>query len=428
VFLTVLCPGFLLYRARSIKTERLETKLTSKEFGLAVGLLILLVIAFLVFLGTSAPLLTRIFSDPANVSMDYYHSISIPSGIFLLLLLVVVPFSLHGGIAAGDLLKRITWPGVAAAVITIITIMMVDLRFSDLILVFFGLWALGSNVYAVFLPPGFRFSRIGGRAAHLGFALMVLGIVASSNYDTTERVTLITGEPQTVLGHEVSYLQTVNAPRVEDSYLKLELDSGDRIQEARPKLFYSEFTKSVMRSPHVLEGLTQDYYLSPLDLQTIQEPGGKSQFTLVKDEPQTYGDYTLVFTRFETGQHMSGDMKVGAELTVAGPEDIVTVTPEYILQTGGAPQSPEITIPGTDLSISLSRIFVDSKSVQVILTDAARAADAPGVEMLTLEISRKPLMSLVWLGISIITLGAIIAFFRRWSQAFTTARAGGHPG
>jgi len=417
IFLAVFCPGFLLFRSGTIKTERLEASVTSREFGLVLGLLAVVLIAFLVFLGTSAPLLTGIFGEPANVALSYYHAISIPSGILLLLLLVIVPFTLFGGTPGEDLIKKTIWPGVAAAIFTIVIVLFVDLQLSDLVLIFLGLWALGTNGYAAFSRPRFKLLHLGGHLAHLGFALMVLGIVASSNYDTTERLNLITGVPQTAMGYEISYLSAVEKERVEDSYLHLELSSGGRKLVAQPKLFFSEYTNSIMRSPDVLEGLTEDLYLSPIELQVLQQPGGITVLHLFEGQPERYGEYTITFERYETGEHAADHITVGAFLTVAGPEDTVSVTPLYISRPNNVVESPALNIPGTDLTVSLTRILVESRSVHIGIKDPVQMAAAPGKEQLVLEIAKKPFIFLVWLGVIMITIGSILSFSRHWKLA-----------
>jgi cytochrome c-type biogenesis protein CcmF len=415
LLLVTVCPVLLIVRTRSIITEKLDSSPTSRDSGLTLGLLILLATALLVLLGTSAPLLTRLFGDPANVDLSYYQAISIPAGLALLLLLIVVPFTRAGNTAKAELFQRMLWPGVAAAIITIITILLVDLRFADVSLIFLGVWAAGANVLAVLLMPRKTISHMGGRIAHIGLAAMVLGIVASSNYSSVQRVGLQTGVPENVMGYEMTYISRVDAPRLEDSYLNVRLASAGDTIYARPQVFVSEFTNAEMRHPHVVEGPAGDLYLAPLDLQVLEESGGQARLELVRDKPAPFGEYTFTFQTFEMGEHSQEEIAVGARLQVAGPTDTVIAVPRYISGAGGAVRSPEEQVPGTGLRVFLEGIAVENRSVLLRIVDPARANE-PGKEVLTLEVTRKPLISLVWLGLVLMTLGASISFFRRWSQ------------
>ena len=69
----------------------------SREFGLIFGLLLLLITAGLVLIGTSAPLLTAMVGQASNVTIDYYNSISLPLGVLLVLALTLSPFLIFGG-------------------------------------------------------------------------------------------------------------------------------------------------------------------------------------------------------------------------------------------------------------------------------------------------------------------------------------------
>lgn len=415
LLLAVGCVGLLLWRARSISADRLDPNPTSRESGLTLGLLVLLAIALLVLLGTSAPLLTRVFGDPANVTLAYYRSISIPAGIALLLLLVLVPFTRAGKTPAEELIKQTVWPVAGASAVTILVILAANLQFYDLVLVFLGLWVVGVSIYKVIRMPRLSLLRAAGPIAHLGFAVMVLGIVASSNYTSTQRVNLQTGIPETVMGYDITYMSRVDSARVEDSYLNLEVTAEGRTQSIRPKMYFSEYTKSVMRNPHVIEGLTEDVYFAPLELQTIEEPGGNTRLELAQGQTAVSGDYTITFEGYEMGDHEANQIVVGARLTVAGLDDTVNVTPQYISGPGDQVSSPVQTIPGSELAVSLERIMVESRSVLLAISDPA-LADSPGKELLSLEISRKPLISLVWLGIALVTVGSVLSFFRRWLQ------------
>ncbi len=408
-------PAMLLARVRTIPAEKLESNPTSREFGLAVGMLILLTVGFLVFLGTSSPLITRLFGNPANVAMSYYHSLSIPAGIALLLILIIIPFTRLGSTPSGTLIKRLTWPAVIAAVVTIPINLIITLRLSDMLLVFLAFWALVANAYTLFIIKNITLPRLGGHLAHLGFAVMVLGVVASSNYGTAERITLMTGETEAALGYQLTYNERVEKPREEDSYLDVTLTYGDEGRQLRPKMYYSDYTKSYMRNPHVVESFTGDLYVAPLDLRVLEEAGGAQQLILAEHEPVPYGDYTLTFHEYETGDHMEGNITVGALITVAGPTDTVDVKPQFFAGVPADQQSPAVAIPGTDLSIALVGIMVESRSVAVMVNDPAMA-EKQGVERLTLEVSRKPFTSFVWLGVGIITLGTVLSIVRRWTQ------------
>jgi len=418
LLLVIACPGLLVFRARGIATEKLDPSPTSRDFGLTLGLSILLMTALLVLLGTSAPLLTRVVGEPANVDLSYYQAISIPAGVALLLLLIVVPFTRSGGTPGVELSRRLLWPGVAAAILSIGIMLPVNLRFADVSLVFFGLWAVGTNIQAIMFMPRKTLLHMAGRLAHIGSALMILGIIASSDYGTTRRLELRTGVPEKAMGYEITYLSRVEAPRVEDSYLDVRLVAGNDTIYARPQVFLSTFTNAEMRHPHVVEGLAADLYLAPLDVRVIEEAGGRKTMELVRGRPVVFGEYVITFEAFDMNVHSPEEISVGARLVFAGFQDTVKVTPRYTSGADGQVYASKEPVPGTGLTVSLERIMVESRTVQIQLDDPTRA-NASGTELLTLDVSRKPLVFLVWLGLGLMVFGAALSFLRRWSQRQT---------
>jgi cytochrome c biogenesis factor len=59
---------------------------------------------------------------------------------------------------------------------------------------------------------------------------------------------------------------------------------------------------------------------------------------------------------------------------------------------------------------------VESQLIRVAVDDPHRSM-AASTEVLTLDLATKPLVSLVWAGVIIITLGALLSFWRRWREA-----------
>ena len=68
--------GLLALRARSIKSAEPNKSPITREFTVFLGMLFLIMSAFLTLLGTSSPLLTRVFSEPSAVDISYYTLIS----------------------------------------------------------------------------------------------------------------------------------------------------------------------------------------------------------------------------------------------------------------------------------------------------------------------------------------------------------------
>ena len=66
--------GQLIVRTRGAESPPIATAITSREFGLVLGIVLLSLTAVLVWLGTSSPIFTTMAGNPASVSQAYYRS------------------------------------------------------------------------------------------------------------------------------------------------------------------------------------------------------------------------------------------------------------------------------------------------------------------------------------------------------------------
>ena len=411
--ITAISLVLLAVRTAKVPTIPISRAVNSREFGLVFGLLLLLITAGLVLVGTSAPLLTGIGGQASNVTIDYYSSVSLPLGILLVLALTLSPFLIFGGTPWRDLLRQASPALTLASLATIVAILLGVMQWEHLILVFGATGALASNLIAVIrFSQGFVF-RMGGHLTHIGFAVMLIGILASSGYGVSERLTLRPNEAQEAFGYDITFRRLVKGEKLNESYLELDLVKDDSRIEARPKLYFSDYTQSVMRNPHVVKGVFGDLYLAPLE---HLEDDNANMVTLHKGEPIIVGDWTLLFTRFDMGAHgEGGGMSASAVIEAVRGGDTVQITPEMVSGAGGLNPIP-MTIPGTEVRVSLERMQVEAQAIQLSFIDPANAGGS-SAEVLALDIATKPLVSWVWAGVIVLTLGSLVSFVRRWRES-----------
>ena len=92
----------------------------------------------------------------------------------------------------------------------------------------------------------------GGWLAHVGVGVILLGIVASSAYDQSTKVTLVQGVPQKVGDLKLTFNRLV--PRVGRQKERMEVKvvrPGGGTYLAYPKLFVNDRTRQLMANPHV---------------------------------------------------------------------------------------------------------------------------------------------------------------------------------
>ena len=182
----------LIRNGKGIPAPKKEESISSKEFWMFIGSLVLLFSAMIITASTSLPVVNKIYQyfDPAFdgwVITDvepHYNRYQMWIAILICILSAVAQFLrykefnftnhrqkflLHMGIAVG-----------LAAVLTYLTTLWINARaWQYLLLLFTGLFAVIANLdYLITVARG-KAKMVGSGMAHLGFGLMIVGIMAS---------------------------------------------------------------------------------------------------------------------------------------------------------------------------------------------------------------------------------------------------------
>lgn len=408
VFFLVLSAVLLIARAKSAKTGADIKDPYSVDFAILIGIFFLVLLSALTLVGTSAPLITRIFGEPSSVSPEFYNTTTLPMAIIMALLAGLSPFLVAKSKSLKEVTKRLWVPLALSFVVTIFSIILDVTNVLYLLMIFFACFALFGNMAAVFYQSGKVGLRIGGFVTHMGFGIMMIGIVISSAFSETEKVNLYAGhEPVGVLDYKISYSGMAGEITTKDNHARIEVDDHGQRFQADPKLFLAKENQGIMRKPYIRKHLLYDLYLSPQDQQMV---GSGNQMVLGKGETGKIGEYGVKFASFDMGSHgEAGDMQVGAVLEVTRGLQTQEVVPRMTFTRDGK-QFIKADMPNGDGSIVLQDIQADAGKVSLAFSGV------PGMDvmdLLVLEVSKKPLINLVWLGIVMISVGTYVSYVRR---------------
>jgi cytochrome c-type biogenesis protein CcmF len=408
VFFLVLSVSLLIARAKSAKTGADIKDPYSVDFAIVIGVFFLVLLSALTLVGTSAPLITRIFGEPSSVSAEFYNTTTLPMAIIMALLAGLSPFLVARGQSLRDVMKRLWVPLALSFVVSVFSIFFGVTNVLYLLMIFFACFALFGNIAAVYYQPGKVGLRIGGFVTHMGFGIMMIGIVISSAFSETEKVNLYAGhEPVGALDYKISYSGMAGDITTKDNYARLEVDDQGQRFQADPKLFLAKENQGIMRKPYIRKHLLYDLYLSPQDQQMV---GSGNQLVLGKGETGKMGEYGVKFASFDMGSHAeSGDMQVGAVLEVTRGSQTQEVVPRMTFTRDGK-QFVKADMPNGDGSIVLQDIQADAGKISLAFSGV------PGMDvmdLLVLEVTKKPLINLVWLGVVMVCVGTYVSYVRR---------------
>jgi len=366
-FLLVGAAG-LVWRWREIPAQAGDEPFLSRTVFFVLAISTLLATAGMVLLGTSAPLITRLASEPSQVSPAFYNRVTLPIGILFAALLGVVPF-LHWRGTHEVFRKRVAVSLAAAAVLTAVGAAAGARGFLYLVFLFVSLFAFVSNlVKTVEEARKARLRAAGGYLAHVGLGLMLAGIITSSAFDRSEKVVLPLGEAREVLGYTLTFRGIEKpTPTAKDAMLVEVTDESGRTYTARPRMFKNEKSNQLVANPDVRVRLTHDLYIAPIEFDPGRAAESGSTLELGKGESATVGPYTITFSGFDMGgTHAEGQaMTFGAILSVAAGGVTSQVKP--MLVPGGQGFVPRpVPLPGeTGATIAIDGVNADAGKVRL---------------------------------------------------------------
>lgn len=366
--LFTLISGFVfVWRGLKSPSSSWYGDLVSKEFAFFVGIISLCALAMLVLFGTSTPIITKLMGQVAkNVPQSYYGKISAPTTLVILIVLTLAPVLAWTRRGAGErVLQPLLLPAVGAVAISLLVgagiVVSRGLNAGALVAIgLTGSVAVLVNLWScVRYGPG-NWKMIGGYLAHVGVALMLIGMVMSPSIQAPAHVEVPLGGETSKLGYKFSFLRAIDRP---DKFTFIMNISGHGQNfVADPAIRPTR--EGILRAPYIKKSFSRDLYIAPVQIKVPEiepalkmtdhgmefvtattpdggavvrlmkiqvpsvilliEPKGERPvaISLAKGESKQVGKYKFTFNQFDvTGDHgsMGGNNQYGAKITVDYP-------------------------------------------------------------------------------------------------------------
>jgi cytochrome c-type biogenesis protein CcmF len=411
---------FLNFVLKARKNEndvvRFNGGFLNRESFMLAGMLVLLLIGIVVLAGTSAPIYTAWFGEASGVSPDFYNSMIQPMVVLMLIFVSIAPL-LAWKTSEFRNVKTMTGSALGSLLLTAGAFFLGLTHPASMILFFLAAFVILVNTKVSFLFVKRNFPKAGAYFAHVGLGFMVIGIITSSVYDTSEKVMLPRGEYlKTDLGLEVQFVKFVSMPDGRDRVKLLVKTAQGGEYEAYPQFYYSDYSQAYMVSPDVKVQFAKDIYISPISF-TPARFANRREITLDKNNVTQFGDIQIMFNKFlvnmgGNGQEVTVDLTV--QTTENGYPKEYNLLPKLKAQNGEM-SSTEEAVPNTQYRIRVAS--VSANSGQVTLSIMSPNQDGENAkDMLAIEVSEKPLISVLWFGTIVFALGAMLALADRVRQ------------
>jgi cytochrome c-type biogenesis protein CcmF len=221
---------WLIVRRRAqLRSDAQLDSLLSREAVFLFQNLVLVAMVFVIFWVTFFPLISEaITGTKVSVGPPAFRPFIVPLALILVLLSGIGPIIAWRRVTVANLRRNFTVPVIAGVVTLIVLVVATNADTRPFALVMFGLGAfvVGTVVQELWrgtsarramtrdaLPIAFlglirrNRRRYGGYIAHLGLAVLLVGVAASSSFQHSQNVNLSPGQHASVDGYNVTYVR-----------------------------------------------------------------------------------------------------------------------------------------------------------------------------------------------------------------------------
>jgi len=450
IVVAFIIPSVYLFVDRSIKkqipSKQDEEKLSSREFWLFIGSLIFIFSAIHITVMTSFPVINKLFhtklAPPSNIK-SHYNNVQIWMAILVSIGAAFTQFFKYKNSDTIKVLKQLLISFVIAVLLALAIIIPFKLyRFDYILLIIFGCFAVITNTQYIFQVLKGKFKISGGSVSHIGFAIMLIGIIVSqgkqevlsinkfgidygsgfSTEESAENVLLYQNEPALMGKYRVTYMG--------DSFTTSNIYFNVRYDELDKK---GNITNSFTLHPNILMNSkmgnnpvpsTRKTILSDLYTHITSAPlkADGTQADSVVQETYTVGigdtipasRCLVVFESINPDAHIHGfekkstDIAIGARLKFISLDTTYYIEPVYLVREVLATSIPA-KVQKNNISFSVVKILTQENKMQILVEQKLN-------KFIIMKAIKFPLINVLWLGCFVMVFGILLSMLRRKNE------------
>jgi cytochrome c-type biogenesis protein CcmF len=371
VFFLVASIALLAWRWREIPAEVGDEPFVSRTIFFVVGILLFILIGLVVLVGTSAPLISRLWGEPAQVGPEFYNAMGYWIAVVFAAFLGGTPFLAWSRARAGA--GKLLAATLAVTAVCLAAAALLGLS-GGKAFIYVGavVFNIVANGWAVAdYTRARRWRLTGGPLAHVGIGLMMLAFLTTGWLDRQGKIRLHQDQPAEVLGYTMTFRGVEKpTPAARDAMVVEVTDERGRNFVLKPKMWVNAKSNQLIANPDIKSFLTADLYLAPVEFEPGSEPAASGVLMLGKDRPQSFGDWTLTFLGFDMSKQsaVQGALTVGVAVRLERPDHEPAVLEPTMISTDQGVQTIAVDIPGVPGGrLRATGMNVDSGLVRVEL-------------------------------------------------------------
>ncbi|MGN6437720.1 MAG: cytochrome c biogenesis protein CcsA [Agriterribacter sp.] len=456
---------FVMYfkNSKHLPVIKKEEEISSREFWMFVGALIFVISSVYITFYTSLPLINKIFGTQKAIGEDpeyVYNRVMILIAVVLGLLTAIIQFLRYKNTPRSFWVKKIATPTIVAVIVSLLISLFGGINFKNYglgylgaihLAIFAAVYAIVANTAYIWVGLKGNLKAAGGSIAHVGFGLVLLGILISSSKrevisinrtgivmpgltdpkgrkdNGLENVTLIQGVPTPMGKYTVTYQADSSHPKDEKLYFKVnyvrkDSATGDILEEFN--LYPDAFLVKGEGGRTQLSANPDSRHYWHKDIFTfvtsMPDPESNKDTASFKNTAVNTGDtvfyssgYIVVDQVIEANKGTNKDLPLVDSAWLADVTVYSNRGTSYKAQPAMFSKD-NMGIPKRDTVVAESLVLQVDKTDKGIELGVKESNAV--MKYITLKAFQFPFINILWIGVLVTTFGCLISMWYRFSR------------
>lgn len=449
---------------RDIPVVRKEEEISSREFWMFVGALVFFISSMYITFYTSLPVINKIFGTHKAIGEDpeyVYNRVMVLIAVVIGLLTAIIQYLKYKSTTRSFWMKKILFPTVLSVILSVLVSVFGGISFNKYgagylgavhLALFAGIYAVIANAAYIWIGVKGKLKNAGGSVAHLGFALVLVAILVSSSKkeiisinrtgimipglkdpkgrddNGLENITLIMGVPTPMGKYMVTYEGDTSHPGDEKMYFKVNYVRKDsatgEIKEhfnLYPDAFLvkgEEGRTSLSANPDSRHYWHKDIFTF---ITSMPDPQSIKDTATFRNHPVKAGDtvfysngFIIVDQIIEANKNSNKDLPLVdsawlADITVYSKNGMTYKAQPALFAKDNMPIAKRDTIMAQSLVLQVNKV---ADAIELGVKESSAV-----MKYITLKAFQFPFISLLWLGVIIMTIGFFISMIKRFTKS-----------
>jgi len=451
-------PAIFLYirNYKSIPTISKEENTYSREFWMFIGSLVLFLAGIVIIAKTSTPVINKLFGTniaPPEDAEFSYNQIQVFVAIVIGLLTAITQYFKYKDTSKAFFGKKIWIPTLLAVVISICISLFGNISydkkgpgflFAVHIAVFAAVYSVVANTAYIWLGLKGKIKAAGASVAHVGFGLVLVGILISSSKkmvlswnttgitplrpdkskgnaagDPAENITLFKGLATDMGRYMVTYASdTVNE---KDRKRYFEIDFKAKDGSAGFKLYPDVIKQNKGGEGFSANPAAKHYWYKDIFvyITSFQENNHEDTTSFKNREIKAgdtlfYGNGLMVLNKVSVNpadlksKYPDADTAVFLDMTVISKDGRRYPVRPGIALKGLSSRTITDTVQAQSLVIKFNKVIDQSGKMEIGVKESSAITD-----LITLKVYEFPMINILWLGVMVMVVGLVMSIIQR---------------